>query len=124
MTIQECYREMEGDFAGVEKRLPSVNLIKKFITKFLNDDSFSRLCQAVADGQRETAFQCAHTLKGVSANLGFQRLLRSVSQLTELLRPQGQAIPQEAAGLLEQVRQDYELTVSAIRAYLASENQA
>ena len=67
---------------------------------------------------------CAHTLKGVSANLGFQRLLRSVSQLTELLRPQGQTIPQEAAGLLEQVRQDYELTVSAIRAYLASENQA
>ena len=123
MTIQECYCELGGDFAQVEKRLPSVSMVKRFITKFLDDGSFSQLCAAMESGQREEAFRAAHTLKGVSANLGFQRLLRSVSQLTELLRPQGQTIPQEAAGLLEQVRQDYALTVSAIRAYLASENQ-
>ena len=35
MTIQECYQKLGGDYAQVEKRLPSVSLIKRFITKFL-----------------------------------------------------------------------------------------
>ena len=120
MTIQECYQEMGGDFAQVEKRLPSVSLIKKFITKFLDDSSFSELCQAMQEGEREKAFRAAHTLKGVSANLSFSKLLSSVAQLTELLRPETDTIPEGAEGLLEEVKRDYELTVDAIRAYLDS----
>ena len=41
MTIQECYQKLGGEFAQVEKRLPSVSLVRKFIIKFLDDDSFS-----------------------------------------------------------------------------------
>ena len=44
MTIQECYQKLGGDFAAVEARLPSVSLVVRFITKFLNDSSFSELC--------------------------------------------------------------------------------
>ena len=120
MTIQECYQEMGGDFAQVEKRLPSISLVKKFITKFLDDSSFSELCQAMQEGEREKAFRAAHTLKGVSANLSFSKLLSSAAQLTELLRPETDTIPEGAEGLLEEVKRDYELTVGAIRAYLDS----
>ena len=74
-------------------------------------------------GQREEAFRAAHTLKGVSANLGFSRLLASAGELTELLRAETESIPGRAAALLEEVKQDYELTVSVIRAYLESEHQ-
>ena len=98
MTIQECYRELGGDFAQVEKRLTSVSLVKRFITKFLDDSSFSELC--------------------VSANLGFDRLQAAVGELTELLRPETGNIPEGAAPLLEAVRREYELTAGAIRAYL------
>ena len=120
MTIQECYRELGGDFAQVEKRLTSVSLVKRFITKFLADSSFSELCHALEAGQRENAFRAAHTLKGVSANLGFDRLQAAVGELTELLRPETGNIPEGAAPLLEAVRREYELTAGAIRAYLDS----
>ena len=118
MTIQECYQKLGGDFAGVEQQLRSVSLIKRFITKFLEDDSFSNLFQAMQAGKREEAFRAAHTLEGVCANLCFDRLLASAGQLTELLRPETGTIPGDAALLLETVAQDYEETVSAIRAYL------
>lgn len=120
MTIQECYNAMGGDYAQIESRLPSVGLIKKFITKFLDDSSFSELCKAMKEGQREQAFRASHTLKGVSANLSFSRLLSSVTELTELLRPETDTIPEEAVLLLEEVRKDYELTVSSIRTCLDS----
>ena len=119
MTIQDCYRELGGDFAQVEKRLPGVNLIKRFLTKFLEDDSYSRLCAAMEQADREEAFRAAHTLKGVSANLGFDRLLASTERLTALLRPESDVIPAGADALLAQVERDYAETTEAIRAYLS-----
>ena len=121
MTIQECYQKLGGEFAQVEKRLPSVSLVRKFIIKFLDDDSFSMLCHAMQNGQREEAFRAAHTLKGVSANLGLGRLLASAGELTELLRTESEAIPEAAFPLLKTVKQDYELTVGSIRNYLEEE---
>lgn len=118
MTIQECYSRMGGDYAQVLNRLPSEALVKRFIAKFLDDGSYSELCQAMAGGDRETAFRAAHTLKGVTANLGLERLRRSSSELTELLRPLADGIPAGAEALLEQVRADYELTVNTIRSFL------
>lgn len=114
---------MGGDFTNIETRLPSISLVTKFITKFLNDSSFSELCQALERGQREEAFRAAHTLKGVCANLCFDRLGASAGRLTELLRLEGSGIPEGAAPLLEEVRRDYGLTVDAIRAHLDAERQ-
>lgn len=124
MTIQECYQVLGGDYAQVEKRLPGIHLIRRFIAKFLDDGSYPELCRAMEQGQTEEAFRAAHTLKGVSANLGFDRLTASSGELTELLRGRTDGIPTEAVPLLDMVRQDYELTADAIRAYLNSDGQA
>ena len=121
MTIEECYQQLGGDYATLKTRLPSDSLIKRFITKFLDDSSYSELCHALEEGQREEAFRAAHTLKGVCANLGFDRLRASASKLTELLRPEGSGVPEDAAFILDEVKQDYETTVGAIRAYLSLE---
>ena len=119
MTIEECYLAVGGDYAQVQKRLPSAALIRRFVAKFLNDDSFDQLSRAMRTGQREEAFRAAHTLKGVCANLGFDRLYGSASQLTEELRPEGGEISAAAAALLVQVEQDYAETTGVIRAFLA-----
>ena len=124
MTIQECYQVLGGDYAQVEKRLPGIHLIRRFIAGFLDDGSYPELCRAMEQGQTEEAFRAAHTLKGVRANLGFDRLTVSSGELTELLRGRTDSIPTEAVPLLDMVRQDYELTADAIRAYLNSDDQA
>ena len=118
MTIQECYQKLDGDFDQAEKRLSSEALIRRFLTKFLDDGSFSQLCIAMEEGDRDKAFRAAHTLKGVSGNLSLSRLYLSVSQLTDVLRYESECIPADAAPLLEEVTRDYRLTVNAIRAFL------
>ena len=124
MTIQECYQTLGGDYVQVEKRLPGIHLIRRFIAGFLDDGSYPELCRAMEQGQTEESFRAAHTLKGVSANLGFDRLTASSGELTELLRGRTDGIPTEAVPLLDMVRQDYELTADAVRAYLNSDGQA
>lgn len=123
MTIDECCQQLGGDYATLKTRLPSDSLIKRFITKFLDDSSFSELCHAIQEGQREEAFRAAHTLKGVCANLGFDQLGASASKMTELLRPEGSGIPEEAVFMMNEVKRDYEMTVGAIRTYLESHSE-
>ena len=118
MTLEDCYRAVGGDLAQVQRRLPSMALIERFVAKFLSDDSYAQLCCAMEAGQREEAFRAAHTLKGVCQNLGFGKLSASTEKLTELLRPQTEEFPAGAAALLEEVTRDYAETTEAIRAYL------
>ena len=121
MTIQECYQQLGGDFAQAEKRLSSGKLVERFLAKFLDDSSFSELCIAMDQRNRNMAFRAAHTLKGVSASLSLSKLLSSTSRLAELLRDGTDTIPIGADLVFEEVKQDYELTVSAIRAYQDSD---
>lgn len=118
MTIEQCYQVLGGSYEEVNLRLPSLRLVEKFIAKFLTDTSFDTLCAQMDSGNREEAFRAAHTLKGVCANLGFGRLQDTSSRLTEVLRSQSDTIPPEAAPLLAQLREDYRVTVDAIRGYL------
>ena len=118
MTISECYEKLGGDYADVCTRLPGDRLVVKFIGRFREDDSFDTLCRAMEAGDRAQAFRAAHTLKGVSGNLGFDRLYDSAARLTALLRPETDAISNDARLCFAAVRQDYEQTLCAIRAYL------
>ena len=117
MTIQECYQLLGGNFSQTQTRLPSAGMIQRFLFRFPQDPTFSALCQAMETGQRESAFRCAHTLKGVCANLGLDALQDSASRLTEALRAETDEISGDACALMERVRQDYELTIKAIRDY-------
>lgn len=120
MTIAECYRRLGGDYAQVEHRLCSPGMIVRFITMFLEDDSFGELLCAMRDGRRRDAFRAAYTLRSVCANLGFDRLRDSANRLEQLLSGENGVIPEGAHALLETVSQDYTQTVSAIREYLSS----
>ena len=111
MTLKECYEAIGGDYADVTARLPSEKFIQKFVLKFLDDGSYDLLCRSMETDNMEEAFRAAHTIKGMCQNLGFAKLGASSSALTEHLRS-GQL--GDYAALLEQVRQDYQLTQEVI----------
>ena len=83
MTIQECYKEMGGDFEGVQKRFGGVAMVEKFAIKFLRDSSFQDLEDGLKEKDAEKAFRAAHTLKGICRNRALMPSMRVSAALTE-----------------------------------------
>ena len=113
MTIKECYDAMGADYQNTLNRFPNEAFIKKFVLKFLDDNSYANLKEAIAAGNVEEAFRAAHTLKGVCLNLGFDNLYKVSSDITEILRVGKLTGTKEA---FENVKEQYNITVNAIKA--------
>lgn len=113
MTLKECYEAMGASYEEVIGRLRSERMVQKFVLKFLDDGSYRLLLDSMASEDYAEAFRASHSIKGVCQNLAFTKLSKSSSELTEALRS---GLSPEAPALLEQVKADYEATVSAIRA--------
>ena len=111
MQVREFYTKIGGDAASVLDRLGTEELVVRFARKFPADTSYTQLCEAMAQGDAETAFRAAHTLKGLCLNLGFESLYKVDAALTEELRA-GKL--EEAKTSLPGVREKYEELVVLI----------
>lgn len=117
MTIEECYKQMGGDFEEVQKRFGGPMLVEKFAVKFLNDSSFQDLENGLNEKDMEKAFRAAHTLKGICLNLGFKELYEVSAALTEKLRGRESG---EYESDFSAVKECYQKSVDAIRAFQES----
>ena len=78
--------------AGVEidealsRFMDSDMLYFKFLKLFLNDKSYSNLNDAIAKGDIGNAYVYAHTLKGVTSNLSFNRFLEALMPMHNSLK--------------------------------------
>lgn len=117
MDLMMCYQQMEGDYEDVMSRLPRENMVRKFLFKFIDDKSYDELNAAMQNGDYETAFRAAHTVKGICQNLSLTRLYKSSSELTEALRSESY---QEAKQLFKAFSEDYIHNTDIIRSYKAS----
>lgn len=86
MTLEEFYCVAGGSAAETAPRLGGADHALRFLRLFPLDDSFPQLSEALERGDVQTAFRAAHTLKGVAANLGLERLRALASDMTECLR--------------------------------------
>ena len=76
-------------------------LYRRFLCAFAGDDSADRLRDALARGDAALAFECAHELKGLSAQLGLTRLSACADALCDSLRdPSSQSALPRARALL------------------------
>ena len=86
MKLSDFYAELGGSLSAVLARIPSEQMILKFVRMYKADPSFDQLLTASESADWPTAFRAAHTLKGVAQNLGLERLQRAASALAEHLR--------------------------------------
>lgn len=110
----EFYRRIGTDGAQVTARLGGEAMTSRFVRRFASDGSYGALAAALDAGQGQEAFRAAHTLKGVAANLGFERLWAAASALTEQLR--GGEITGETAALADAVSAQYAQVTAGIAA--------
>ena len=86
MTLDQFYRAAGGTAAEAAPRLGGADATRRFLRLFPLDDSFPQLSEALGRGDVQAAFRAAHTLKGVAANLGLERLRAAATDMTECLR--------------------------------------
>ena len=95
-------------FAGNEA------LYEKHVFKFIDDKIYENLAKAVNDGNREDAFREAHTLKGVSGNLGLNPLFNPLGDLVGVLREENSQA--DIGPLFAAVEAGYESVIAALKA--------
>lgn len=71
---------------GLARCMGNEQFYLMLIEKALSDDSVERLEEAVKQGDLESGFEIAHSLKGVFGNLSLTPLYDAVVEITELLR--------------------------------------
>lgn len=112
MDLKECFEAFGGNYNDVMGRLLTENRVKKFLFMFLKDTSFNELEAAIERKDYDSAFRAAHTLKGVCANLGIEKLGETASEITEALRAKDN---DAACKLFTKVAESYCSTVDAIK---------
>mgnify|MGYP005951069245 CR=1 FL=1 len=85
MTLKEAYEKLGGDYADTTCRIGE-DMLLRLIGILLKDSNYTDICMSLKQQDYETAFRAAHTLKGVTLNLGLSSLAEKTAKLTETLR--------------------------------------
>ncbi len=112
MDLKECFDAFGGNYNEVMGRLLTEERVKKFLLMFLKDTSFNDLEAAMENKDYDSAFRAAHTLKGICANLGIEKLGNAASEITEALRAKD---IDTACKLYVQVEESYIITTDALK---------
>lgn len=113
MTLSDFYSSINESMDEVLGRLRMESRIYKYLGLFLSDPSFTELTAAFEQKDAPTAFRAAHTMKGVAANLGLNKLMATSSELTEDLRPG--AFTDKSEALFKEVSEAYTAAISGIQ---------
>lgn len=71
---------------GLDRCLNNESFYLRLVKTAAHDQNFEKLADAARKGDLSAAFEAAHALKGVMANLSLTPILEPVSEMTELLR--------------------------------------
>lgn len=114
MKLQEFYHKIGTEYSGIIERFyNNEQLILKVVLAFAKDDTYQKLSDAVnaAQANYEDIEKCAHTLKGVAANLGFERLCAASAELVMCVRENRY---EAVSGNFDRVTEEYEAVINAI----------
>jgi hypothetical protein len=101
LTIDALRRFGANTEEGLGRCLNNEAFYLRLVDMALDDAGYDALASAIANGEREAAFNAAHALKGSLGNLALTPIYAPVAGVTELLRG-GKAAG--CADLLGQIR--------------------
>ncbi len=90
---------------ALERMKGNKEAYKAFLAEFFEDPDFVMLQESIEEGNVREAFDCAHGLKGMAANLGLDAVHAALSVLVEILRK----------GMLEGAAEAFEEVMEASR---------
>lgn len=112
MKIKEFYEVTDGDYEGMKERLSKDESIARFLKRFIDDSTYTAMCDAFSEENYREVFKQSHTLKGLCANLGLSSLQSSISDICESVRNSDPA--DDIMPLFEIAKERYELVIEKI----------
>ena len=76
---------------GLRRCMNNEAFYLRLVEKSARDGTCDRLKEAVEAGDREKAFELAHVLKGVTANLALTPMQKPVTDMSDLLKAHAEA---------------------------------
>jgi len=113
-SIKDNFEKAGFDVVGTIRRFAGNEaLYEKHIFKFIDDKIYGNLAKAVSESNRDDAFREAHTLKGISGNLGLNPLFNPVSALVGALREENTQA--DIGALFADVEAGYESVIAVLK---------
>ncbi len=85
--FRQIFEEYGADYQNTMTRfMGNEKMYMKFLDMLFKDDNLQKLGDAIASGNIDSAFEAAHTLKGVVGNMGLKPLFDAVCAIVEPLR--------------------------------------
>ena len=85
---------------ALKRFLDDEEMYFEFLNSFVEDTLMSRLKQAVQNGSVDDAFEAAHAMKGLCANLSIDSMSKMIVPMVEILRGRSmEGIPEDFKGL-------------------------
>ena len=105
MELMDFYNAIGENYDLLLSRLLSSDRIEKYLTIFFSENSIADLKNQIINNEFQSAINTAHTLKGVTATLGFDHLASDICGLHGVLKNN----ESEKAGILcQQIVEEYE----------------
>ena len=105
MELKDFYNTIGESYDLVHGRLLSPERIEKYLTIFFSDNNIENLKTQVFSHDMQSAMDTAHTLKGVTATLGFDHLADTICRLHGVLKNNE---AEKAEVLCRQIMEEYE----------------
>ncbi|MBR3031598.1 MAG: Hpt domain-containing protein [Clostridiales bacterium] len=86
LTIEKLNEYGANTKEGLARCMGNETLYLRLVTSLTAQPDFDRMREQIADHDLASAFESAHAMKGVLANLSITPLYEKVCEITELLR--------------------------------------
>jgi len=86
MTLDDLVAFGANVDEGLARCMNNESFYLRLVETAQGDKGFDALAAAIAEGNLDSAFEAAHSLKGVLGNLSITPLFEPISEITELLR--------------------------------------